>query len=115
MHHSDQVAQRRDGVELPGVARRRTETLGGGCGPRAGPGGVSVPENAKGGNGPEENVADAPEDGPLVTEQTSAFGVRRGGGVREADEEGGDAHEGLGYCVAWSGRGPEGMGVSGWV
>lgn len=105
MHNGDQVAQRRDGVELPRVASSRetsrAETLLGGRG-RTGtsPGRVAVAYDAESRNGPEEHVADFPEDGPLVTQEPGAFFVRRGGGVRKTDEEGGDAHEGLGYCVA---------------
>lgn len=64
------MTQGTDCVKLPCVVvvATRGGSGGGGGRPRiAGPGGVAVADDAKGGNGAEEDVADAPEDRPLLS------------------------------------------------
>jgi hypothetical protein len=61
---------------------------------------IPVPKDAQRADGPEKDVAHAPEDGPLSAEVAGRGGVTGRRGRREVDEESGDAHEGLGDGVA---------------
>lgn len=61
---------------------------------------IPVPKDAQRADGPEKDVAHAPEDGPLAAEVAGGGGVAGRRGRREVDEERGHAHEGLRDGVA---------------